>query len=274
MWNHVRTAFRHRSFLACVLLLGGAAAGLDIAAKALGVRFRKQAVPLRRSLSDPLLKERMLPRYKFLSARSLSPDMVEALGTSEYIEWTFLDTTVENPMKPLAAATVFVTYYTGTPDQVPHVPDVCYLGEGYTSMKTENIEFTIPALGEPGEKVPLRALTFKKAATLRTLSPTVCYLFSVNGRFLATRSDVRLALSNPFDRQAYFCKIEIRFGRGFDDPPREKVIEAAKDFLTTLLPILVNEYFQQGQEITTRRVEAAARSGPSIVRGCQAGWFL
>jgi hypothetical protein len=243
LWSDVKAAFRHRSFVVCVLLLGTAAAGLDITAQRMGVRFRKEAIPLRRPLSDPSLKEQMLPRYRFLEAGSLAPEMVEALGTKEFIEWRFLDTTVKDPENSLATVTVFITYYTGAPDQVPHVPDVCYLGSGYSTMKKGSEEFSVPALGELGRNVPLIAVTFEKAATFRTLSPTVAYLFSVNGRFKADRTDVRVVLSNPLDRYAYFSKVEIRFGRGFEDPSREEAIEAAKDVLRVLLPILVKNHY-------------------------------
>jgi len=242
-WKGLKKAFGHRMFVACAILLGMSAASLKLTTEALGVRFRKQAVPLRRPLSDPSLKELMLPRYKFLQAISIPPESEEALGTKDYIMWRFRDTTIEKRNRPLSVVTVFVTYYTGAPDQVPHVPDVCYQGEGYVQKEAGTTEFSIPALGKLGEHVPLRTLTFERAETLRASNPTVSYLFFVNGRFKATRSDVRLALSNPFDREAYFSKIEIRFGRGGNDPPRDKAIKATGEVLSTLLPILVNRHY-------------------------------
>ena len=190
----------------------------------------------------------------------MSPEEVEALGTEEYIQWVFSDTSVENRDNPLAVVTVFLTYYTGAPDQVPHIPNVCYLGSGFSIKDDYGISFSMPALGDLGKDVPLQVVTFEKAGMFRRLSPTVCYLFSVNGKLKGSRDAVRLALSNPRDRYAYFSKIEVRFGRGFVDPPPEEVVRAAKEVMSTLLPILVNNHYPEWPPKIRERGSAGAQA--------------
>ena len=60
----------------------------------------------------------------------LPPEVVEALGTDHYISWNLEDMSLP-PNHPLRRANLFVTYYSGGADLVPHTPDVCFLGSGY-----------------------------------------------------------------------------------------------------------------------------------------------
>jgi len=134
---------------------------------------------------------------------------------------------------------------------VPHVPDVCYTGGGFTAKSNENLTFSIPRLGKLGEHVPVRALTFEKPDTMGGQAPTVLYLFSVNSQLKADRNGVRAVLASPFDKYGYFCKIEIRFGRaGLADPLPEKAIEASKELLSIVLPILYEDHFQDWDTFT------------------------
>jgi hypothetical protein len=252
----VKTAFRHRSFVACVIILAVSIAGLETTAQWFGLQFKKQPVPLKRPLSR-MDKAKLAP-YRFLAANTIDAEVVDALGTEEYLSWHLEDPRIADKNNSLRYAQLFVTYYTGKPDQVPHVPDMCYTGGGFTEKSATNLTFPVPALGDLGKAVPVRALTFEKPGMMGGQTPTVLYLFSVNSELKADRTGVRTVLAHPLERFGYFCKIEVRFGgNGLPDPLPEKAIEASQDLLSVVLPVLYEDHFQDWDTFTAGDHESA-----------------
>jgi len=226
-------------FLVCVVFLLTGAVGLQWLLAG-GFRFRKERVDLKLPLSE-LNPAKLLP-YRLVGSDRIPKEEVEALGTEEYIRWRLEDTSLERH-DPLRWATLFVTYYSGQPDQVPHVPEECFLGGGYQQVGSEEASIEVPSL-ESGTKVPVRVLTFKKDSALGgAWVPTVVYLFHVNGQFVGSRTAVRIALSNPFERYGYFSKVEVSFGQ--QEGPREPqvVLKAAERLLGKVLPVLVRDHW-------------------------------
>ena len=77
-----------------------------------------------------MLDEKLLEPYKVLEKSKIdNKDVLESLGTEDYLQWILEDTTVD-VLSPVRNCSVFITYYTGNPDQVPHVPEACYTGGG------------------------------------------------------------------------------------------------------------------------------------------------
>ncbi len=244
-------------FVISAVLLLGTAISLQVVVAKMRISLTKEAVPLQNPLTR-LDRSKMWP-YEFRHAGDLDESVINELGTREYIAWDFVDTRRKSKSDPERRVHFFVTYYTGDPDSVPHTPDVCLLGSGYTTTKKENIEFEMDTRLGP-MTVPLRVLDSEKSGIHNKEKFTVAYLFGTNGKLTARRQGVRFAINDPRDRHAYYSKVEIRFGPPF--PPREQMIEATKRFLKVALPVLIEDHWPDWDA-----VKAAESEGVVAVSG-------
>jgi len=206
--------------------------------------------------------------YRVINVLEIKPEILDSLGTDQYIQWVLLDQTHcdgspaadgSGAPPPEDVVQLFVTYYTGAPDQVPHVPEECYMGGGGYHVKTESImDVPMPALG-PGQTVPVKVVEFEgpSHATGGGVK-MVMYLFQTNGQFCADRMGVRSVLADPFVRHAYFSKLELTFGMQDALPMRDKAIEAGKRFLAIVIPILLKDHWPDWDQVL--RAEAEARA--------------
>lgn len=161
----------------------------------------KQPLPILRPLKD--FDPKALQPYEQLSSNKLSPDIVAEMGTDEYINWT-----VKDPMsKQDGFVGLSVTYYTGVQDQVPHVPEECYVQGAFSPAGDDKLELQFDRLGQT---VPVRRLSFFPPREFVKKS-YVYYTICVNGSFYSDRQKVRIALKNPFDTHLYYSKVEISF---------------------------------------------------------------
>jgi hypothetical protein len=176
--------------------------------------------------------------------RLLQPEEEEALGTTEYVNWIMEDTSAE-PDDPVRLVHLFITYYTGLPDQVPHVPDVCYLGAGYSPAGGGAGSFDMPVLAQHGydTRVPYRALTFIRPGDVEDIRPVVVYTFGVNNVLAAERNRVRKEMASIRQRYAYFSKVELSFGLGRDHPSHDAAVAAAERMLRKVLPLLIEQHW-------------------------------
>lgn len=236
-------------------ILGLAAFVVGPAVVARGGNEVKLPLPLRKPL-DKLDREALGP-YRFVTSQTMPAAVEDALGTHEYISWLLNDTSIKDKHNPLRRINLFVTYYTGGRNPVPHTPDQCYLGRGYQPIVKENLKVEMPTIGG---LVPIRALTFEGSKLLGHEEITVVYLFHCNGRFVETRSRVRDLITSYAEKYAYFSKIEVTFGTGVNapDPSRQDTIEAARKFLDRVLPVLVDEHFPDWEAVQRGAAEAVA----------------
>lgn len=243
----LKEILKDKGFVAASIILLLSALGIDAIARKLQITFVRKPVPLKKSLHDFDYKK-LYPPYKMLKVIKLESDIVEALGTDEYLHILFDDTSID-PNNPGKYVSFFVTYYTGSVDQVPHVPDVCYQGGGYDPIGADNTYLIIPQLGLPEDKLPVRVLLFRdtKSTLIPQIKPVI-YFFSVNGRFRATRNEVRLALADIREKYAYFSKVEIAF-IGIQ-PTKEEALKLTEKFLKKALPVLLTDHWQDWQEFT------------------------
>lgn len=226
-----------RPFLVAVIILGAAAVLAGPVGSWLQYRLDKEPLPLVRPLAA-MDVDAIYP-YRLMDRRTLEPTVVEALGTTQFLLWTLEDTSVP-PSDPLRLATLFVTYYTGGRDLVPHVPDECMLGAGYQPARAhENKDMTLPALTRTRPTVPVRVCTFVRTAIHNHAKLTVIYTFACNGTFTATRHGVRLLTGDPRNRYAYFSKVEV----SFPGATREQSVAGAKKLLDTILPVLLRDHY-------------------------------
>lgn len=248
-------ALRNRGFIACLALLIGVAVCFQLIGLLGGRRpgKPKEAVWLKKSLKQ--LDRTKLAPYILPpgGAADIKAEILDSLGTREYISWTLEDPTSAGPA---SIVNFFVTYYTDDPGQVPHVPEECYSGNGYSAVGEEQIEIPVPALGK---SVAFKMLTFERSAFLERESRLVMYAFHANGRFASERRMVQMILNDPRDDHAYFSKIELSFGTIKAQPTREEAIAAGTRFLQRALPVLVQDHWPDWEEV--KKKEADARSG-------------
>ncbi|MFQ5411911.1 MAG: exosortase-associated EpsI family protein, partial [Phycisphaerae bacterium] len=139
MPTHARGSSHY--WLAVFLLAVGAAA-MQVAKDYKILTVIKKPLPLRKPLND--LDRSALAPFRFEASRTMSPDIVQELGTDQYIYWTLLD-----PAKRRAKdrpVSVFVTYYTDIQDQVPHVPEECYHQGAFTPGDDDTLTMRLDSL--------------------------------------------------------------------------------------------------------------------------------
>jgi len=265
-----REVLGNRGFVACIALLATLAVSFEVLAIWKGIRFRKEPLYLKKPLKE-LDHDRLRP-YGFVGQVDLPPESVNQLGTEEYISWIMddpfkADGTRADLTHDAAWGTpgwrrkvnLFVTYYTGTPDQVPHVPEVCYAGSGHREVGNTVIELDVPALGD-GATIPVVVLKFRRDGMHGTSKRIVMYTFHANGEFRPSRTDVRRAVGNPWTRYAYFSKLEVSTDVGGAYRTMEQAIEAGKRFLRVVVPVLLEDHWPDW-EAAVRQAEPQPDAG-------------
>ncbi|HOW70258.1 MAG TPA: exosortase-associated EpsI family protein [Phycisphaerae bacterium] len=250
------SAFRNGWFVACLGLLLTFAATFQLMAYAFAWQTRKLPVPLRKPLDG--LDQTKLFGYKFHHNYMIKPEVLEKLGTKEYIQWVFQDVSPTASKGPEDFISLFVTYYTGQPDQVPHVPEECYSGGGYEIQREDILEIPVTHQGKM-TKVPFKILTMDARSDLRE-KRTVIYTFHANGQFCADRNAVRTVVADPAEKYAYFSKLELTFGVNDALPTREAAIESGRRFIQQVVPLLLDEHWPDWQQVKQAQQAASAKT--------------
>jgi len=193
------------------------------------------------------LDEKGLAPYKVVSKDKIeSKDVVDSLGTENYIQWVMedLDAPADSAVR---YCSLFITYYE-LPDKVPHVPEECYMGSGFQRLASDSV-----ALGFGVQKIPARYLVFTSTGSdywQKSTKFPVLYLFRVNKDYVNSREDVRLVLNeNIRGKHSYFCKVEWKFfnmargQRGSVYPGKDEAVAASQKLLSVILPILEREHW-------------------------------
>lgn len=229
-----RSRFLTPPFVLAMVMLGTASILVGPVARWMDFKPAKAAIPLRAPLGA--MDVTAIHPYRVVHRHVLESTIVEALGTDQYLSWSLEDTSVP-PSDPLRRALLFVTYDTGGQNLVPHTPDECRLGAGYQPARPhENLEVEVPSLRSGRTKVPIRVCTFMKTAVFNREEMSVVYTFHCNGRFVASRTGVRLLFHDPKDTYAYFSKVEV----SFPGATREQTVVGAVKLFDRVLPVLVN----------------------------------
>lgn len=229
---------RNRGFIACVALLSVLTLGFQVLTRK--IQVRKLEVPLKRQL-DQLDRNALTPFELVRPYDPIKSEMLDALGTKEYVQWLLKDAGIREEL-PEKYIHLFVTYYTGKPDQVPHVPEKCYLAQNNQLVSEEYEEMPIPALGKDFT-VPVKVLEFQGSHLLERRNTVVMYTFHANGQFCRDRREVQSTVGNPFAKHAYFSKLELTFGSAEQAPDRQKAIAAGRRFLQVVVPVLLRDHW-------------------------------
>lgn len=227
--------------IAVVLLSVGALSG-TISTLA-GFNRIKQPLSLRAPLS--MLQTQNLAPYKLIKWTVHSPEVINALGTDEYISWILEDQSVPRG-DLLRFVHIDVTYYTGGHYLAPHTPDNCRVGGGYKpAVPHENLILDVPGVGLEKDRLPVRVCTFQKTDVFDRQEVSVVYTFFCNGGYVETARGVRLRVNDPTKVHTFFSKVEISFlgPGGVKAPSRAQNIEGAEKLFRVVLPVLMESHW-------------------------------
>jgi hypothetical protein len=246
-------------FIVAVVLLGVSAISLNAATKMLQLHFRKVPIEMRHELDDPSggLAARIGP-WQMVSIDAPLPEDTEVmLGTKEYVFRDYVDTrkipqseldkfSDKTPRErhellaalqrknPDAVINIAVTYYTGMVDTIPHVPEICYVADGYVPTEPPaTYEWAVPSpLLAAGEQLPVRFISFDDQTPTQRVRRNVAYFFQTQGVYEADPRQVRFHLQALTQRANYFAKIELmNLVKDHDQS-----VAMMKDFLNVALP--------------------------------------
>jgi hypothetical protein len=245
----IKANYLQPAFLICVGLLAITAGGMSVAVKFSGIYLKKEPLPLQKPLSE-LDKSNLAPYKVVEKAKIENQDILNTLGTEDYIQWTLEDTSVSAESKT-RFCTLFITYYS-LPDIVPHRPEECYIGGGLQGIKFETIMLRVTQ-GLNEREIKTRYLVFadtKAESSLGGTSFPILYTFNANGKY-GDRDDVRKTLNrNLFGKFSYFSKVEWKFyniasGRT-TYPNKQEAIAASEKLMSVILSVLEKEHWPNG----------------------------
>lgn len=233
--------FKDRAFVICTFVLILSLGFIQGGARLFGVHLIKKDLPLQASLDD--LDAGKLSPYVVLEKFTIeSEEMLNTLGTRDYIQWR-LENPLVNPNDPTRRVMLFITYYTGDPGKVPHVPELCYTGSG--SQVEDSQKGMIAVKNNEGDdvEIPVRLLTVASPQRMGgSYYSTVVYFFGTNGGFENSRNGVRIRTNNPFNKYAYFSKVEMTF-QGGQKISYATALTAAEDLAGKVLPVLLEDHW-------------------------------
>lgn len=261
------------SFLVCAGVLLAAAGTKTLVIKKLGIYRVKEAIYLQHPF-DELQEEALLPFVAKNKSKIQNREVLESLGTDEYLQWHLEDTEAA-PNSPTRYCSLFLTYYTGTPDMVPHVPDECYAGGGNRPLGKETLSLEIPVnVGAAGgadavrdQDVDFQYIRFAQSTDSMMQGEvkfSVQYFFHANGEYCKDRTETRVLLGgNWFSPYSYFCKVEWKFFNldsynRYVYPTKDQTLEASEKLLTVLLPELEKNHWPDWE--AANRKHAAAKA--------------
>lgn len=251
--KELRAVYLQPAFLICVAVLATSATVMSAAITRFGVHLEKTPLPLMKSLD--LLQESSLAPYRvYFKAGAISEDVTKTLGTKDYIQWVLEDTQAAAD-SPVRYCSLFITYYE-LPDQVPHVPEECYMGGGYQSLASDSVQLKIAnddTFSSSSRQIPARYLVFTRPKSSHwrdSAKFSVLYFLRVNGTYCGSRLAARAVLGkNIRGKSSYFSKVEWKFfnqsfGRKVH-PTKEQAVQASQRLMGVVLPVLEQQHWPQ-----------------------------
>lgn len=239
--------------IAAIAVLGVSAAALGAVIRVLDLHLTKLAIHPPDNAQFRTLDAEYPGWVRVGEDQILSADIVDELGTSNYLSRTYLNT--ENPQKPLVL-NVHFAYYTGMLDTVPHVPERCMVGNGWDLSGDSKIvdvpldlsRFPIDTSLDPAVYGEIRMADGWKRLPedLSKLKMRVTrfvhrnggemyagYFFFANGKNTPTADNVRLMAFQLQDDYAYFAKLQFS---SFDATSAEQLAQMTAELLNEMLP--------------------------------------
>lgn len=128
---------------------------------------------------------------------------------------------------PDAVINMAVTYYTGLVDTVAHIPDRCYIADGFEPTEYEIPTWTLAN----GRQLQVRFINFQDSNGAARIDRSVAYFFNVNGGYTSDPLGVRRSLQNLFEKYGYYAKVELMTL----DPDHQRSANTMTAFLSSAL---------------------------------------
>lgn len=240
-------------YIACAAILFLSAVTMQSLAAMLGNYFRKLPVELRKPLAL-LNMSRLGPQYRrhpFI-LRPLTKETLNAVGCQDYLQ-CLLVSNAADPSAPGSTVRVFITYFTGQPDMVPHVPDECLIAGGYETTGVRTVQVPVPKKVSADGKLSVRIVSAVPSAQHgQRTDLQAAYFFICNNKYATTRNEVRVLQGNLFERFSYYAKIEMLFTNynrtALAD--LDQTVEALGPLLGKLMPVLLEDHFADWEALT------------------------
>ena len=209
--------------------------------KSLHLTFDKPPMPLRKPLAQA--NRRLGPGPRYVADRpddALEEDILQVLGTRDYLLREYTDTAMKSE-EPGAKLKLNVNYYP-TGSATPHVPEICWAGNGLDEAQDARKTFTIPGVQRADktiQDVKMHLISFNVGDTdlLGNTGPkkyrNVAYLFEVNGDCVVTPKEVISEFWKASNAHAFHSKIEVTIQEPCTQEEAEKAIG---DFIREALP--------------------------------------
>ncbi len=230
LWPTFKGLFRSPAFVVATLVLFAAAVGLNWATQSMQLYFKKLPVPLARPIDQ--VPEKLGRWVQVSHDEPLDKEIQDVLGTQLFIfrDYVledaqtkadirlFADKPTKERRERLAALqtrlpdhviNLAVTYYTGLVDTVAHIPDRCYIADGYQPAQYEEPVWKVK--NKDGQDFDLKAryINFEDQTGTSRVTKRVAYFFNVNGRYESDPLAVRRSLQNLFRKHGYYAKVEL-----------------------------------------------------------------
>jgi hypothetical protein len=260
----MRKLITQPDYVLAIAVLGISAIGLNLSTDYLKLHFRKQPVPMRVSALDgPDGIPTTLGNWVCISVdKPLDPDIEHVLGTSHYLQRRYINVQAVGASRveqlktmsstdrdkelwqiqsesPDAVMDIGVFYYTGMVDTVAHIPERCYVADGFEPTNYQLLEdqkLGVYADGRP-RVLSFRFLNFEDSSGRNRIPTDVAYVFHVNGHYESDSLGVRRSLQNLRERYGYYAKVELKtVSLTTSVEVRRKSLAAMEDLLRSLLP--------------------------------------
>ena len=243
-------------------LLAVSAVGLNAAVGLMKLQFQKLPVPLAAPVES--IPADLGPWRQVTLDRPIDAAVEEELGTKQYVFRTYVDTSKVDAAEldqftgldgdaserlaarmqaehPDSVVRFALTYYTGSVDTVPHIPERCMVAGGFEPIDPQTLHWRVfPDRAGDAKDLGVRFIQFEQQLTgggsavgASTVPMDVAYFFQVNGGYESDPiSGVRLKLQDLRVRHGYFAKIELA------TVGRDRAVAAAAmtDFLRHAMP--------------------------------------
>jgi len=271
-----RRVWRQPKFVAALAVLLMAAFTLNAATGYLRLYFKKQPVePSRQLDSVPLhiVDGKNNPLWECISRdEALPDDLAQTLGTERFIFRDYVDMNARGVKSevetfrakggrdardskalldqirrehPEAVVNLAVTYYTGKADTVAHIPERCYIADGYEPTESEDKTWVVNSPRSNWEdkegKIPVRFISFEDQAGASQVTRNVAYFFHCNGHYDSNPAAVRMRLQNLFEKYGYYLKVEVMV----QWKERDKAAPIMVRFLSDVLPEIEKSFPQR-----------------------------
>jgi hypothetical protein len=252
----LKTLLRQPAFLIVAGVLLISAISLNAATEYLQLYFKKMPVEMSADLDT--IPPHLGHWVQISKDEKLPEDMEHVLAATHYLYRDYVDDRLVSDkvikdfegksfnerkqmmlklqqMCPQAVLNVGITYYTGMVDTVAHIPDRCYIADGFepTSYKVEPWSAFDGRPGRDPKHEDVRYINFEDQVASRQSTPrNVAYFFHANGEYTSDPIGVRVKLQDLTQRYAYYAKIELMTQMG-DAKLSEQIMN---DFTTSALP--------------------------------------